>query len=121
MLAEVLGGKVYPHTHKEIGWTEVKLTEEGKKEKTFSGLQEKLTVFQYHGDSFDLPADTTLLASGHGCMNQAFVYKSGYLDFSFIQNLQKILLSKWLKRTEKKLNLVPLYKCHLNFLGNIDY
>jgi len=61
MLAEVLGGRVFPNRVKEVGWAPV----EGE----LFGLQ---TVFHWHGETFDLPPGARLLASSLACPNQAF-------------------------------------------------
>ena len=40
-------------------------------------------VFQWHGDTFDLPAGTKLLASSEACVNQAFSYKEKVIGLQF--------------------------------------
>lgn len=41
--------------HKEIGWHPVCLTEHGENDTLFSSFPKEVIVFQWHGDTFDLP------------------------------------------------------------------
>jgi GMP synthase (glutamine-hydrolysing) len=62
LIAKTLGGNVYKGTEKEIGWSNVTITENGHKN-LFRGVEKKpIRVFQWHGDTYDLPASATLLA-----------------------------------------------------------
>jgi GMP synthase (glutamine-hydrolysing) len=70
LIAKALGARVYASGVKEIGWAPVILTAEGR-----ASCLRHLTdvaVLHWHGDTFDLPADATLLASTAACRNQAF-------------------------------------------------
>ena len=72
LIAEVLGARVYPNDHKEIGWFPiegVKVVPSGSIEKVLSNAGE---VFHWHGDTFDLPTGATHLAKSQACKNQAF-------------------------------------------------
>ncbi len=73
LLADILGGKVYQNAEKEIGWLPVKLAKGAETERVFGTAGGELTVFQWHGDTFDLPPGATRLAESEGCANQAFV------------------------------------------------
>ncbi|MEJ2389734.1 MAG: type 1 glutamine amidotransferase [Chromatiaceae bacterium] len=55
LVAEVLGGRVFRNLYKEIGWLPIELTEEGRRSPLFDGLPQRLDVFHWHGDTFDLP------------------------------------------------------------------
>jgi len=74
LLASALGAKVNANPQKEIGWFPVSLTPEGKQSRVFYGFEPVFTTFQWHGDTFDLPQGTTLLATGEVCANQAFQF-----------------------------------------------
>lgn len=45
---------------------------EGNRERALFQFPESIEVFHWHGETFDLPAGATLLASSEGCPNQAF-------------------------------------------------
>jgi len=68
LIASSLGCRVYPYKS-ELGWFEVKKVEE---DPVISGLSEKMMVFQWHNDTFDLPNGAKLLYSGSEVNNQAF-------------------------------------------------
>jgi GMP synthase-like glutamine amidotransferase len=83
LIADVLGAKVYPGQYKEIGWLPIEITEEGKTSPICKSLPPKMTVFHWHGDTFDLPKGATRLAYSAGCENQAFAYDRHVLALQF--------------------------------------
>ncbi len=72
ILAEAMGGKVYPGKEVELGWAPVTLNDEGRSDPTLGGAGERFEVFQWHGDTFDLPTGAVGLASSAVYPNQAF-------------------------------------------------
>ncbi len=72
LLAKACGAAVTKSPEKEIGWYDVQLTEEGQQDELFHGLGQTLSVFQWHGDTFAVPDNGILLATGRPCRNQAF-------------------------------------------------
>lgn len=74
MTARALGAQVKKNRVKEIGWLDIALTDEGKKEPLFTGLPERFKVFHWHGDTFDLPQGARHLAYSDDCQNQAFIH-----------------------------------------------
>jgi GMP synthase (glutamine-hydrolysing) len=83
LIADVLGAKVYQGQHKEIGWFPIEMTNEAENSVVFNSLPQKLTVFHWHGDTFDLPEGATCLAYSEGCQNQAFIYNEKILGLQF--------------------------------------
>jgi GMP synthase-like glutamine amidotransferase len=83
LIADVLGARVSRNAHKEIGWFSIELTEEGRSSPLLDGLPERLEVFHWHGDTFDLPEGALHLARSEGCLNQAFVYHETVLGLQF--------------------------------------
>ena len=82
ILADVLGGVVYPHVHNEIGWWPVHFSAqiEGS---LLKGVPQTVHLFEFHGDTFTLPTGVKLLASSEGCENQAFIYNDRVLAVQF--------------------------------------
>lgn len=74
LIANVLGARVYPHTHKEIGWWKINALKPAQTSSWASPLGESFEVFQWHGDTFDLPKGSTHLFSSEACPHQAFEY-----------------------------------------------
>ena len=56
---------------KEIGWFPVELTGEGKADPLFKGLSGSFEVFQWHGDTFEIPKSGKHLAESRDCPHQA--------------------------------------------------
>lgn len=83
LLAYALGAKVYPNIIqgkkiKEIGYTSIELTKNGKKSRIFKGFTTPFKALEWHGDIFDLPKDAEHLAFTPLAANQAFSYKTAY-------------------------------------------
>jgi len=75
MLALALGAKVYANPKKEIGTGDIKLTASGIKDPLFKGFENFFPVFQWHGDTFEIPPGATNLAESDDCTNQAFHWR----------------------------------------------
>jgi GMP synthase-like glutamine amidotransferase len=73
LLAEVLGGKIFPNEHKEIGWHEVSLNRDGRDSFLFQNVPPSFVTFHWHSDHFSLPDHCTRLAFSPPTENQAFV------------------------------------------------
>ena len=73
LVAEVMGAKVFPNKHEEIGWHEVSLTPKGKESFLFNNVPETFVTFHWHSDHFSLPPGCTRLAISEPTTNQAFI------------------------------------------------
>ncbi|MEE4264542.1 MAG: type 1 glutamine amidotransferase [Desulfobacteraceae bacterium] len=74
LLAEIIGGQVHRNPEMEIGGYRVTLTPDGRGDPLLEGFPQKFPVFHWHGDTFDLPHQASLLARGEKCQNQLFRY-----------------------------------------------
>lgn len=83
LLAEVLGGSVQSGGRKEIGWQRIKKTSEGLKNSYLAELPDEFDVFQWHGDTFQLPSDSQLLLRGEVFENQGFACGDNILALQF--------------------------------------
>jgi GMP synthase-like glutamine amidotransferase len=101
MLAHVLGSRVYPGGQKEIGWYDVALTDAGMQDRCMSELavegRKTSQVFQWHGDTFDLPANCERLASSALYPNQAFRYSDRVYALQFHIEVTPGIVSGWLR------------------------
>jgi len=68
LIASALGAIIRQSPIKEIGWFPIS----GKSCDGCFLFPETLSVFHWHGETFDLPPDAQLLASTAECTNQAF-------------------------------------------------
>lgn len=83
LIAHVLGAKVYANRDREIGWFPVWRTQEADRCAVGRLLPERVEVFHWHGDTFDLPAGAVHLARSEACENQAFLYGDRVLGLQF--------------------------------------
>lgn len=61
LIAQAAGGRVFKGPRKEVGWFDVSLSDEGRNS-LFAGLSSPMKVFQWHGDTYELPSDAAVLA-----------------------------------------------------------
>ena len=108
MLAHVLGARVFAGGAKEIGWYDVTLTEEGMRDGCMAELavdsRRIAQVFQWHGDTFDLPLGAVRLASSALYPNQAFRYGDHVYALQFHIEVTPGIVGRWLK-SEKGIDL----------------
>lgn len=71
MLARAAGAWVGPAREPEVGWFEVELTEEGRRDPVLGVLPARTEAFQWHHYTFEIPAGGTELARSDVC-TQAF-------------------------------------------------
>jgi GMP synthase (glutamine-hydrolysing) len=96
LIADVLGAKIFKNQYKEIGWFPIYLTERAKDSPLLNFLPQKLNVFHWHGDTFELPSGAARMAQSEGCHNQAFIYNEKVLALQFhlevmLENVQQII------------------------------
>ena len=76
LMSRALGGKVTLNPVKEIGWHPV-VAEKNAAARVWLGDdmvdQQLLTTFQWHAETFSLPAGATRILTGDACENQAYV------------------------------------------------
>lgn len=96
LIAKALGAKVSKNSCKEIGWYDVSVSSEGREDALLNFFDGTEKIFQWHGDTFELPADATLLATGDSCANQAYRYKNNVYGFQFHLEVDKGLIERWL-------------------------
>ncbi len=97
LIASALGSNVYKNKFKEIGWFPVELTPEAKINKLFSALPDKMTVFHWHGDTFDLPEGSVHIAKSDGAENQAFVYNERVVGLQFHFEITEKIVTEWME------------------------
>lgn len=110
LIAKASNAKVRKGAKKEIGWHDLNLTPDGMEDAVFKGFPDKLTVFQWHGDTFDIPEGATRIASSALFPNQA--YRIGYKVYGLQFHLEvtEEIIKQW----------VSEYKDELSTLDYID-
>ncbi|MFO1371566.1 MAG: glutamine amidotransferase [Candidatus Competibacteraceae bacterium] len=94
MLAQALGGRVYPGGYKEIGWKPLTLTAAGQNS-PLAAFADQTAVLHWHGDTFDLPEGATLLASTDLYPHQAFAWGQHALGLQFHIETTAHGLERW--------------------------
>jgi GMP synthase-like glutamine amidotransferase len=94
LLAAALGARVYPGHRPEVGLLPVELAPAAADDPVFGSAPARFHTLQWHGDTFELPAGATLLASSREYANQAFrVGRSYGLQFHLEVPLE--LATEW--------------------------
>ncbi|HKK09417.1 MAG TPA: type 1 glutamine amidotransferase [Bacteroidales bacterium] len=103
MLVKANGGKVFIAKGKEIGFYspegkhfEVSLTESGKEDPLFAGLQDPLKVFHLHGETVELTSEMRLLAKGNFVTNQIVKMNHNAYGIQCHFELTHEMLKEWL-------------------------
>lgn len=94
LMARALGAKVYPGAAKEIGWSRLTLTDEGRNGPLKHFDQEP--VLHWHGDTFTLPNGAVRLASTPITENQAFAFGPAALALQFHAEANPQSFERWL-------------------------
>ena len=110
LLAKILGAEVKKNKDKEIGWFPISC------DSRF--LKNNLTVFHWHGETFDLPDGATLLASSKACKNQAFVFNDNVLGLQFHLEINKESINKIVNGCASELVPGPFVQSAEEILAN---
>ena len=95
LIAQAAGGRVYKGKKKEIGWYYVYLTPASSND-IFRGFTDKaIRIFQWHGDTYDLPANAKILAYSD-LYPQAFRIGSA-VGIQFHFEVNEPLIQTWIK------------------------
>ena len=94
MIAKAAGAPVTKNPVQELGWGTVALTQAGTADPLFRGLPPVLPVFQWHGDTFAIPPDGALLATGIDCRHQALRHRNSW-GLQFHVEADRPLLASW--------------------------
>jgi GMP synthase-like glutamine amidotransferase len=134
LIANVLGAKVYQNKYKEIGWFDVHLTDTGLKSKLFNAFDNKMMVFHWHGDTFDLPDGAQNLLRSEACEHQCFLFKEKVLGLQFHfeimeENLKEMIFygknelitEKYIQSEQEILDQSSLIKENNNLMNKLLY
>jgi len=89
LIANSMGGKVFPNSVKEIGWFPVQAIKPNSN--SVFQFPEEIDVFHWHGETFTLPEGAVQIAESKGCRNQAFQIGSNVIGLQF--HLETTLIS----------------------------
>jgi GMP synthase (glutamine-hydrolysing) len=112
LIARALGARVYRNPVREIGWYPLMPTAEGRNDPLFRHLGPGQPIFQWHGDTFDVPEHAVRLASSPDCANQAFRYADNVYALQFHLEVDSPMIRRWLH--------APVMAREIAALGNPD-
>jgi GMP synthase (glutamine-hydrolysing) len=106
LLAAAAGARVYPNTRlgpsgaaepaREVGWGVVDFRPLPN-EPALAGVPASASVFNWHGDTFDLPPGAIHLASTPVCRHQAFRLGRRQLGFQFHCEVEAETIAVWVR------------------------
>ena len=133
LIAKATGAKVKKGAKKEIGWYKLRVTKDGKEDTRFGSLPEELTVFQWHGDTFDIPQGASHLAGSELFPNQAYRVGENAYGLQFHLEVTENIINNWIAEyqdelsaldyisAEKIINDTPEYIDRLSINAEIFY
>jgi len=108
LIAKTLGADVYPNTVKEIGWYDVFPTDAASSDPLLRELEKTEKLFQWHGETFDIPKSARHLAFSSLCANQAFRYGDKVYGFQFHLEVDEPMIHRWLGVAENQKEISSL-------------
>ena len=108
LIAKTLGAKVYRNPEKEIGWYDISPTNEAESDSLLRAFDQTERIFQWHGETFDMPATSLHLAFSSLCANQAFRYGANVYGFQFHLEVDERMIHRWLRVGENRAEIVAL-------------
>ena len=95
LLSVATGGVVTSNSYGEKGMYAITLTEAGRRDRLFAGLEDGFPTFQWHNDSFSIPPGAVRLAMSHGCPNQAFRIGRRAWGLQFHPEVDEAIVRDW--------------------------
>jgi GMP synthase-like glutamine amidotransferase len=95
LLARAAGARVYPKRPKEIGLFEVQMTPAARSDPLLGHFADPQEVFQWHGDTYELPAGAVQLARSHRFEQQAFRFGRRTYGLQFHLECTLPMVQEW--------------------------
>ncbi len=128
LIADVLGVRVYKNNYKEIGWLPINFIK--KQNHILDNIfLDSIHVFQWHGDTFNIPEGAIKIASSEACPNQGFIYENKVIGLQFhiestLKSIKKLIRScgneikidRYIQNEQEILNNTKLYQKKANNL-----
>ena len=102
LISTALGGTVGPAPEPEIGWCRIAVHDDSQAREWFGG-HASVDFFQWHNETFSIPANARLIASSAQCVNQAFVIGDRHIGMQFHCEVNQDKVCYW--ATEEKADI----------------
>lgn len=96
LIAKAKGAIVRKATQKEIGWFKISLNRNGSSDPLFQEFPREVDVFQWHGDTFDIPDGAVKLAESELCSNQAYRIGDNIYGLQFHVEVTDEMIYQWI-------------------------
>lgn len=103
LIAKAAGAQVYAGRTKEIGWYPIHLEPAAGEDTLFRQANSEIRVFQWHGDTFDIPEDAVNLASSALFPNQAYRLNNNVYALQFHLEVTREMILAWGEEYEKEI------------------
>ena len=104
LIAAASGCKVYQGTEKEIGFFPIQFSDTALDLDLFNHFYNPYTVFNWHGDTFDLPEGAVLIASTAICKHQAYLIGNSVLGLQFHLEMNEAVVEAMMRFDGQELN-----------------
>ncbi|HWI37435.1 MAG TPA: type 1 glutamine amidotransferase [Burkholderiales bacterium] len=94
LISKALGGAVRANPVKEIGWGEVRVSDNEVARDWFGGLQ-AFESFQWHGETFSIPPGATRVMQNAHCLNQGYALGKHFGMQCHVEMTEE-LINSWL-------------------------
>ena len=120
-MAKACGAEVRRGNRREIGWYRVLLTDQGRKDPLLAeSLQKEMVVFQWHGDTFELPPEALRLAGSKDYSNQAMRIGSRSYGFQFHFEITQDMISRWVDKGTDEIESLGIQGLQQKILRDSD-
>ena len=97
LLARALGAQVHLGGAPEIGLTPIALTDAGRADPLFKGMENGLEAAEWHYDTFAIPSGAVALAASATCAHQAFRFGDCAYGVQFHPEVTPAMLAEWIR------------------------
>ena len=98
LVARAFGERVFDQGSLEAGFTPLRLTADGRGDRLLEGLGPDLVLMQWHRDTFEVPDDAVLLATGPDDRNHAFRLGRATYAFQFHLEVTADIAREWVRK-----------------------
>ncbi|MFQ5964168.1 MAG: type 1 glutamine amidotransferase [Candidatus Scalinduaceae bacterium] len=96
LIAKAGGAEVKKAPEKEIGWFQISLSSDCTNDSLFRDFPKEIVVFQWHGDTFEIPDGALRLAKSAICPNQAFRIGNNVYGLQFHVEVTEEMIKQWI-------------------------
>jgi GMP synthase (glutamine-hydrolysing) len=98
LMSRALGGQVTTAPHAEIGWSQVDVQDDPLARHWMG--EAAFPVFQWHSETFSVPSQARLIATGTHCQRQAFAIGTLHIGVQFHCEIDRHKIESWLTPPE---------------------